>query len=206
MRSFQPQPLAAYKRTIAQPPGEKHSVKARLEQCIALMVLTLIAPLLVLIAAVILMTSGRPILFLQTRQGQHHQGFNIFKFRTMEKNKVTPIGTVLRQCGLDELPQLWNIVRGEMSWVGPRPLTKNDIERLQWTRAYYQKRWLVKPGITGLAQLYGGIGKKVTWLCDRRYVEKWSPLLDCQIIIASALICFLGKRRVRQVLYRWRQK
>lgn len=182
------------------------SIKPAADRVAALAGLIILAPLLAIIAAVVLCASGRPILFRQQRIGHHFRPFTIVKFRTMRDNKVTGIGGILRQTGLDELPQLWNILRGDMSWIGPRPLTEQDIQRLGWQRPYYRRRWHAKPGITGLAQLYGGVGRKVTWLCDQAYIRNTSAFADAKILLASLLICILGKRRVRRRIYQGRRK
>lgn len=85
--------------------------------------------------------------------GAGKRDFTILKLRTMKNNEITFIGKIFRRTGLDELPQLWNILFGQMSFVGPRPLTKADAERLGWNDQFHAVRWKVKPGLTGLAQL-----------------------------------------------------
>lgn len=180
------------------------TVKPLIDRCAACASLVLLAPLLLIIGVLVICDSRGPALFTQQRLGKHQQRFTIVKFRTMTGGNVTAFGGWLRQTGLDELPQLWNIVRGDMSWIGPRPLTESDVHRLGWQRPYYRQRWLVKPGITGLAQLYGGIGRKVTWLCDQTYVRNISLRTDLEILVASILICATGKRFVRRKLYQRR--
>src|SRR5439155_845249 len=93
--------------------------------------------------------------FRQPRVGYRRRPFSILKFRSMRDGRPTRIGRVLRANGLDEVPQFINILRGEMSGVGPRPLTAEDVDRLGWTSADVDFRWQVKPGLTGLAQLMG---------------------------------------------------
>lgn len=180
------------------------SVKPFLDAAIALLALTLLTPLFAAIAVIIYCDSGGPVLFRQRRIGKQYRPFTIIKFRSMSAGKVTAAGKVLRQTGLDELPQLWNILRGDMSWVGPRPLTEDDIHRLGWQQPYYRRRWHIKPGITGLAQLYGGVGRKVTWLCDQHYVGNLGLQTDIKILAASLMICIAGKRFVRRQLYQLR--
>lgn len=207
LRSFTPAAINSTHerpRTATTAFNYADNLKPLLDRSLAFAGLLLLAPVLLVIALAILCASGRPILFCQRRIGHRFKPFTIVKFRTMSENKVTGIGGFLRQTGLDELPQLWNIARGDMSWIGPRPLTEHDIERLGWQQPYYRGRWLAKPGITGLAQLYGGVGRKVTWLCDRTYIRDISAQMDFRILLASALICILGKRSVRRRIYQMR--
>ena len=116
---------------------------------------------------------GPPVLFRQTRLGRGRRPFTILKFRSMANGKVTPVGRVLRATGLDELPQSYelpqfiNILRGEMSAVGPRPLTQADVERLGWTGPEYDFRWLARPGLTGLAQIAGSDSPQASLELDR---------------------------------------
>ncbi len=162
--------------------------------------LILIGWVLVLIALSIWLLDGRPILFRQQRIGLNKQPFSIYKFRTMQNEVVTKSGKFLRQTGLDELAQILNILQGDMSVVGPRPLTQADITRLGWDDAYHAKRWAIKPGITGLAQLYGGRSAKLSWQMDRVYQAQMSWWLDTRIVLWSLMVNVLGKKRVRQFL------
>ncbi|TXH69634.1 MAG: sugar transferase [Thiothrix sp.] len=164
--------------------------------------LILIGWVLILIALSIWMLDGRPILFRQQRLGLNKQPFSIYKFRTMQNEVVTKSGKVLRQTGLDELAQILNIIKGDMSVVGPRPLTQADITRLGWDDAYHAKRWAIKPGITGLAQLYGGRSAKVSWQMDKVYQAQMSWWLDMRVVLWSLAVNVLGKRRVRTWLMR----
>jgi lipopolysaccharide/colanic/teichoic acid biosynthesis glycosyltransferase len=164
--------------------------------------LVLIGWVLVLIALSIWVLDGRPILFHQQRLGLHKQPFSIYKFRTMQNEVVTKSGKFLRQTGLDELAQILNIVQGDMSVVGPRPLTAADVTRLAWDDAFHAKRWDIKPGITGLAQLYGGRSAKVSWHMETVYRTRMSWWLDTRIVAWSLAVNVLGKRRVRAWLSR----
>lgn len=159
--------------------------------------LILIGWVLVLIALSIWLLDGRPILFRQQRIGLTKQPFSIYKFRTMHNEMVTKSSKFLRQTGLDELAQILNIVQGDMSVVGPRPLTQADISRLGWDDAYHTKRWAIKPGITGLAQLYGGRSAKLSWHMDKVYRAQMSWWLDTRILLWSLAVNVLGKKRVR---------
>lgn len=116
----------------------------------------------------------------------------------MKNNQVTFIGRIIRKTGIDELPQLVNILIGQMSLVGPRPLTDADIVRLEWDKEYYLERWKFKPGIVGLAQLSPICHKKMSWFLDRYYIRNQSVVMDIKIVAAAALIPFLGKQFVQE--------
>jgi lipopolysaccharide/colanic/teichoic acid biosynthesis glycosyltransferase len=150
---------------------------------------------MVLIAVAILLFQPRSaIIFKQNRIGVNKEEFVIYKFTTMKNNQITPLGKVLRLLGLDELPQLINIIKGEMSFVGPRPLTQFDIERLGWDTPHYNKRWSVKPGITGAAQLSKVCDAQLSIKNDLWYIEHKSLVVDVRIIMESLLVPILGKR------------
>jgi lipopolysaccharide/colanic/teichoic acid biosynthesis glycosyltransferase len=171
--------------------------------CIAVSIgLLLLSGLLVAIALAIWLLDGRPILFRQQRLGQGKRPFYVYKFRTMHNNHISRFGHVLRQTGLDELAQIFNILRGEMSVVGPRPLTLTDVARLGWDDDFHASRWHLKPGITGLAQLYGGRGAKVSWLMDGVYQQRMSLWMDVRIVLLSFAVNLFGKARVRRILFR----
>ena len=168
--------------------------------------LVLIGWVLVLIALMIWLMDGRPILFRQQRIGLNKQPFSIYKFRTMHNQVVTRSGKLLRSTGLDELAQILNILQGDMSVVGPRPLTQADINRLGWDDVYHAKRWQIKPGITGLAQLYGGRSAKHSWYMDKVYQQRMSWQLDLWVVAWSFAVNLLGKRRVRKYLDKNRER
>jgi lipopolysaccharide/colanic/teichoic acid biosynthesis glycosyltransferase len=111
------------------------------------------APVMAATALAILLEDGRPVLFRQQRLGRRRRPFTILKFRSMREGRVTRVGRILRATSLDELPQFVNILRGELSAVGPRPLTSADTERFGWIDAAHDFRWSVPPGLTGLAQI-----------------------------------------------------
>jgi len=157
-------------------------------------------PLLALIALAVKATSPGPILYSQERIGRDGQVFRIYKFRTMRVDaersgpgwtvkddpRRTPLGAFLRRTSLDELPQLWNVLVGEMSLVGPRPERPVYVERFSQDIPKYLDRHLVKTGITGWAQIHGlrgdtSIAERVRY--DLYYIENWSLLLDVRIVL-----------------------
>jgi lipopolysaccharide/colanic/teichoic acid biosynthesis glycosyltransferase len=158
------------------------------------------APVAALAAIAVLIDDGRPVLFRQERLGYRRQPFSILKMRTMRDGRATRVGRVLRATGLDEILQFVNILKGEMSAVGPRPLTANDVQRLGWTGPEFDFRWSMKPGLTGLAQIVGPPSSTETLALDRAYAASWSPLLDCRLIALSFVVNLLGKGRVRRML------
>ena len=152
-------------------------------------VLTVIfSPVLGALAAAIRLTMGRPILFRQLRPGYKGKPIEVLKFRTMreaeglsDEERLTGLGVFMRQLSLDELPQLWNILRGDMSLVGPRPLL---MEFLKWYTPEQMRRHDVKPGVTGWAQVQGRhailFSKRLE--LDVWYVDNRSFLLDLKIL------------------------
>jgi lipopolysaccharide/colanic/teichoic acid biosynthesis glycosyltransferase len=162
--------------------------------------LLVFAPILLVVVAAVLLDDGRPVLFRQPRLGYRRRAFSILKIRTMRDGRVTRVGRVLRATGLDELPQFLNILSGEMSAVGPRPLTEVDVRRFGWTGAEYDFRWETRPGLTGLAQIVGAVSVDDALALDRAYTARWSPLLDCQLIALSFAVNALGKARVQRLL------
>lgn len=158
--------------------------------------LIVLSPILGLIALAVWISHGRPVLFRQVRPGYGGQPFTVFKFRTMriaraedggllpDEVRLTALGRFLRSFSLDELPELWNVVRGEMSLVGPRPLLMQYLERYTPEQA---RRHDAVPGITGWAQIHGR--NAVTWeekfALDVWYVDHWSLGLDLKILLLT---------------------
>lgn len=154
-----------------------------------------------IISLILILKEKHKVIFKQTRIGKNLEPFQILKFQTMVDEVPTKSGLVLRKSGLDELPQFINVLKGEMSIVGPRAITQSDIERLKWNDAHHSSRWKVKPGITGYAQLYGGQHKKTSWFWDKYYIENNNIMIDFAIVILSFMMNILGKRRVRHIIF-----
>jgi len=164
--------------------------------------LLVFAPVMAIAFVAVLLDDGRPVIFRQARLGYRRRPFSIIKIRTMRDGRVTRVGRVLRVTGLDEVTQFLNILSGEMSAVGPRPLTEEDVRRLGWTGVEFDFRWEQKPGLTGLAQLVGAESSQLTLDLDRSYATRANLLLDCQLIALSFAVNAFGKSRVRERLRR----
>ena len=179
-------------------------LKERIDWCAALLGLLILGPFLLILAALV-RRDGAPAIFRQTRAGQHGRPFTLRKFRTMRPDadpfgdspqhgddpRLTPLGRWLREMSLDELPQVLNVLRGEMSLVGPRPLY---VQQLAEWNARQRCRLLVKPGLTGLAQIHGRgsltVEDKLEW--DVQYVQSISLRTDLRILWQT--VAGLGRR------------
>jgi exopolysaccharide biosynthesis polyprenyl glycosylphosphotransferase len=186
--------------------GGQRLAKETFDRIVSLLLLVLLAPLFLVLGVVVRTGSRGPVLFRQVRVGQNGREFTMFKFRTMVDDatarlddiahldesdgvlfkirtdpRVTRGGRFLRRHSLDELPQLWNVLRGQMSIVGPRPPLPSEVQHYG---SDAQRRLLVKPGMSGLWQVSGR--SELSWeesiRLDLYYVENWSPALDAQII------------------------
>jgi exopolysaccharide biosynthesis polyprenyl glycosylphosphotransferase len=192
-------------------------VKSVSDRIGALLLLVILAPLLLSIALIVKLTSPGPILFRQPRFGLNNDVFQVLKFRTLfhhhsdsnaqqpvrrHDQRVTPIGHTLRALSLDELPQLLNVLKGDMSLVGPRPLPVGlKVEGIPCSEyPHYSARHRVRPGITGLAQISGWRGgmedaghleKRLAF--DLTYIDNYSLLLDARILIATPLTMLRAK-------------
>ena len=189
----------------------QHSFKRLIDIILSLFLLGLVSPLFCMIPIGIRLSSPGSIFFLQKRLGKNKQGFQIIKFRTMSdksnrKEKQTfnndPdlffLGKILRRFKLDELPQLINVLRGEMSFIGPRPmLYSNKDEIPEWACARFNTR----PGITGLAQINGNIFLtwEQRWKYDVQYTSNISFLGDIKIIIQTALVVIFGEDKFKSL-------
>lgn len=176
-------------------------MKSVADSVMAFIAIILLLPVLIAVAILIRIVDRTSPFFKQERVGLNKQSFTIFKFKTMLNNEVTALGRVLRRTGIDELPQLLNILMGQMSFVGPRPLTRADIERLGWQDKFYDRRWNVKPGIVGLAQLSPVCHKRMSWYLDQCYIQKQNLMLDLRIMTMSAMIPIIGKEQIKKWLH-----
>ncbi len=176
----------------ALPPASTSRIKRTFDVVIAASGLVLASPLLAVFgAAIALGPEGAP-LFYQRRVGLDQEPFTLVKLRTMDASgEVTPVGRWLRPLGVDEIPQLWNVLRGDMSLIGPRPEVPVRVERYRRELEGYDARHLVRPGITGLAQVRGLRGDHSGTIADRllvdlEYVREWSLAMDLGIALATA--------------------
>ena len=183
-----------------------HALNRAADVAVAGAALAVASPVLVLAALAVKLTTRGPALYRQTRVGKDGADFELLKLRTMVVGaeaqgagfavdrgdaRITPVGRVLRRLSLDELPQLWNVVRGDMSMIGPRPTLRYQVDAYTPRQ---RRRLEVKPGITGWAQVHG----RATLPWDERieldvwYVEHRSPLLDAKILARTPLALFGG--------------
>ena len=201
----------------ADPRGWQFEVKYAVDRVLGALLLLLLAPLMIVIAAIIKLSSKGPVFFRQTRVGLDGREFDILKFRTMhviegapehdaawaarvvspalidaerfdQADRRTKPGHMLRRCSLDELPQLLNVVKGDMSLVGPRPERTGYVRDFERHVHRYGDRHRVKSGLTGWAQVHGlrgetSLSERVEW--DNYYVENWSPMLDLKILLLT---------------------
>ena len=192
----------------------KHQFARRVISMFASLVLTLLTiPIVPIVALLIRLTSRGPVLYKQKRVGRGGRVFNCYKFRTMRCDaeadtgptwaqdndpRITPVGRFLRKSRLDEIPQLWNVLKGDMAFVGPRPERPEFVEELSQIIPYYTLRNATKPGITGWAQVsykYGNtlddVKEKLRY--DLYYIKNWSPALDFWIMFKTIHTVLLGK-------------
>jgi lipopolysaccharide/colanic/teichoic acid biosynthesis glycosyltransferase len=174
--------------------------KRTLDIVLASSACVIFAPAVAVITLAIWLDDGGSPFFTQERIGQSRATFRIVKFRTMQAGSVTRVGRWLRRTGLDELPQFVNVYRGDMSIVGPRPLTAEDVARLNWSSTCHDWRFAMRPGITGLAQLAGGRSARHSARLDRLYMRQQSAALDLRIIALSFAINIVGKTAIRRWL------
>jgi undecaprenyl phosphate N,N'-diacetylbacillosamine 1-phosphate transferase len=184
------------------------AIKRAVDVAVGLLLIVTLAPVWVLAALAVRLSSPGPVLFRQVRGGRGGGAFWSYKFRTMRADHVhdpneivplvhpavTPAGRVLRRFKIDELPQLWNVLKGDMSLVGPRPTIMEQIERYN---DFQRRRLEVRPGITGLAQVNGNA--RISWderiRYDVYYVDHMGPWLDLFILLKTAAIIVLGESR-----------
>ena len=196
-------------RNVALDNPINQGLKRMLDLTVASIVLTLCSPIMLLIAALIRLESRGPVFFVQQRVGLDGQPFPTLKFRTMRVDapdlgnwttkddpRITRLGSLLRRYSIDELPQFINVIRGEMSVVGPRPEQPQWVERFSQSIPRYMRRHKQKAGITGWAQVNGLRGD--TSIEDRTrydlyYIENWSLLFDLKIIIKTIIDILVGR-------------
>jgi len=207
LRSLQPHHFAVHGQLRNDP---KQYLKRILDLLLGSALLILFAPLMIVVATAIRLTSQGPVFFVQQRYGRHRKRFPMFKFRSMvidaeqrqaaleadneaqgpvfklrSDPRVTRIGAFLRRTSIDELPQLFNVLRGEMSLVGPRPLPLRDVSRFEET--WLLRRFSVRPGLTCLWQVNGRSNTSFDfWIeQDLKYIDHWSLLLDFKILVLT---------------------
>jgi sugar transferase EpsL len=179
-------------------PHGVHWSKRLFDIAVSAIALILLSPVILLVALAILIFDGRPIFFIQDRPGLKGEVFQMYKFRTMKTPKqrgrqlpadrrISKLGAILRKTSLDELPELWNVLRGEMSLVGPRPLLVRYLKRYN---AEQLRRHDVLPGITGWAQINGRNVQswEQRFNYDVWYVKNWNFMLDIRILVKTVII------------------
>ncbi len=186
----------------------RRAIKRAFDVVFSLLVLVLGAPVFIVIALLVKLSSPGPVLFIQERIGRYNRPFKLYKFRSMRvidhegewsaktESRVTPMGHILRKFSLDELPQFMNVLIGDMSVVGPRPERPQFVDRFSTEIPKYRLKHRVKPGITGLAQINGCRGDTSIPLriqYDLTYIESWSFLLDLTIIARTVLLGFINR-------------
>jgi exopolysaccharide biosynthesis polyprenyl glycosylphosphotransferase len=191
--------------------------KRLIDAVLSVVILTALAPLMVLVSLMIKLTSPGPVFFAQKRVGMNQRLFVLYKFRSMvagaeqmmesvahlndrdgpafkiiDDPRITRIGRFLRRTSLDELPQLLNVIRGEMSLVGPRPPLPEEVRRYAWL---FRKRLSVKPGVTCIWQISGRNNVSFDrWMeMDHEYIENWSLWLDLKILFLTVPVVLLSK-------------
>lgn len=184
--------------------------KLGFDRVMAVVLFVLLSPFLLMGILLVKVSSPGPIFFRQQRGGLHGRPFWLVKFRTMRGDRkpdpkelvpldhpeITAIGKLLRRLKIDEFPQLWNVLKGEMSLVGPRPTLLDQVAAYDEFR---RQRLLVRPGLTGLAQVYSSAA--ASWeeriLYDIAYVRRCSLLLDARIILRTLVVVLVGEERTR---------
>lgn len=180
---------------------------------LSIMMLVAAAPIMLITAALIRLESKGPVIFRQERVGEHGRLFNIYKFRSMRQdaeaksgpvwattndNRVTRVGAIIRVLRIDELPQLVNVIRGDMSFVGPRPERPFFINKLKEVIPYYEIRSVVKPGLTGWAQIKYPYGANIQDALEKLqydiyYIKNMTPLLDLVIFLETIKVVITGR-------------
>jgi lipopolysaccharide/colanic/teichoic acid biosynthesis glycosyltransferase len=196
---------------------QDHLVKRGFDVAFASVTLVVLSPVVAVIAALIKLDSPGPVLYSQQRTAEFGETFTVYKFRSMVPDaeartgarlsdedrggtdpRVTRVGRVLRRTHLDEIPQLWSILVGDMSVVGPRPERPELDDDIETTVGRWRRRWFVRPGLTGLAQIRGVTGhdpeKKLRY--DIEYIRKQSFWFDLKIVIRQLWLVFVDVTRL----------
>ncbi len=180
---------------------------------LSFVLLILFMPVIIITAIIIKIDSKGPVFFSQDRVGMNKKEYSVHKFRSMitdaEKHsgpvwaqdnddRITRVGRVIRKCRIDEFPQLWNILKGEMSFVGPRPEREHFVKQLEEIIPYYRERFTVKPGLTGWAQVSYGYGASVDDAVEKLnydlfYIKNMTILMDLMIILRTVKTVLFGK-------------
>jgi len=210
--------MPLYRLRAVNPKGWQFAVKHALDRVMAAILIVLLAPLLITATLAVKLSSAGPVFFRQRRVGRDGRPFDLLKFRSMKLTDAPPkdnvkmllpgdtapggvegadrrtaIGKLIRRVSIDELPQLFNVLRGEMSIVGPRPERPEFVELFERRVTRYEDRHRVKAGITGWAQVHGLRGKtslsdRIEW--DNYYIENWSLWLDLKILLLTVATVF----------------
>ena len=195
---------------------EKSKVRRFFKRAVDLLLVLLfgllLGPFLIFMAILIKLESAGPVFFTQDRVGERGRNYMVFKFRSMVQDaeklsgpvwaqendpRVTRVGRIMRRLRIDELPQIWNVLKGEMSFVGPRPERDVFVQQLEKVVPYYRERFTVKPGITGWAQVNYGYGASVADAIEKLnydlfYIKNMSFMMDLLVLMRTVKIVLFG--------------
>jgi exopolysaccharide biosynthesis polyprenyl glycosylphosphotransferase len=198
-----------------QKPVIKRLIKRTIDLVLSFSMLVLLSPVILLVAVLIKLDSKGPVLFSQERVRRNRKHYMVNKFRSMREdaeahtgpvwaqsndNRITRIGHFMRKWRVDEIPQLWNVLKGEMSFVGPRPEREHFVKELEAIIPYYKERFSVKPGLTGWAQVSYGYGATVEDAIEKLnyelfYIKNMSILMDIMIVARTVKTVIFGHGR-----------
>jgi lipopolysaccharide/colanic/teichoic acid biosynthesis glycosyltransferase len=183
------------------------AIKRAMDVFLAVILINLLGIPMLIVAILVKITSKGPAIYSQVRVGLMGKEFRIYKFRSMKKDseesfgfqqaslndpRFTKIGKFIRAFRLDELPQLWNILKGDMSFVGPRPLVRPEVQKFEAEVPGFAERHRVRPGVTGLAQVSGGYltNSEIKLKYDLAYISNQNVIFDTQIVLRTIKIVF----------------
>jgi sugar transferase (PEP-CTERM system associated) len=198
-----------------QKPWSQKIFKRITDLILSSVMLILLSPFILLVAIIIKLDSKGPVLFSQERVGQNHKPYMVHKFRSMRSDaeketgpvwakenddRITRVGNFIRKWRIDEIPQLWNVLKGEMSFVGPRPEREHFVKQLTERIPYYGERFTVKPGLTGWAQVSYGYGASIEDAIEKLnydlfYIKNMSVLMDLMIVARTVKTVIFGHGR-----------